>query len=938
MALSDFLTDVRRDAAFMANVAAWRTLPAQEAQSVSVPDALHPLLRTGLERRGIGRLYTHQAEAIEHARLGENLCVITPTASGKTLAYQLPVLDALIRDDEARALYLFPTKALAQDQMAGLRQWSSDLAEGGVTIRAGTYDGDTPSADRTRIRNEARIILTNPDMLHVGILPSHPQWMRFFAGLRYVVLDELHTYRGVFGSHVANVMRRLQRICAHYGSAPHFICTSATIANPLQLAEAMIEQPVHLITRNGAPRGEKQILLYNPPMYDVELGLRRSAVLEAQGIAARAVQEEVQTIVFGKTRLATELLLTYLRDTLARDRRKGLTDAELQRAVRGYRGGYLPEERREIERGLREGEVRAVTATNALELGIDIGQLQAAVLCGYPGTIASTWQQMGRAGRTREQSMAILVASGLPIDQYLMQHPDFLFENSPEHALINPDNLMLLQEQIRCAAFELPFVEGERFGRSPWVAEVLTHLVEEGDLQAHKGRFLWAGTASPAREVNIRASGNSRIAVQAVDEVGGAGVRMIGEVDDWRAPMQVHKGAVYLHEGATYLVDNLALQDGTAMARRADVDYYTQVDIESDLEVVAAHEQRKTPGAQVACGDVRVTTQVVGFRRIRRFSHEILGAEPLEFEPSVLETTGYWFNVTPAAQRRLEAAGAWFDSVNDYGPNWETQRQLVRIRDNYRCTQCGAVEVAGREHDVHHLTPFRTFGYVRGLNEFYLLANRLENLVLVCRACHRRLESAVRTRSALQGLGYALHSLAPLYLMCDPEDLGLHVARGEALGALPAPEVAAPSSVVPSMPPATPSLPPEVDFGDDGLGILNGAGGYRNGASHLNSTTIENAQAASEPQEQEGAADYEATKAGVTLYENIAAGLGFHLRLYELHDTLLQAAHERISSCPCENGCPACVGPVVEAELVETNSMNAKRITLALIEELGSSE
>lgn len=931
MALSDLLTTMRRDAAFMANIAAWRTLPAQDAETRPVPSSLHPLLHDGLAARGIHHLYTHQVEAFDHARGGENLCVITPTASGKTLTYQLPVLDALIRDPEARALYLFPTKALAQDQMAGLRQWSSDLGAGGVSLRAATYDGDTPGADRTRIRNEAHIILTNPDMLHVGILPTHPQWMRFFAGLRYVVLDELHTYRGVFGSHVANVMRRLQRICAHYGSAPRFICTSATIANPQQLAEAMVEQPVHLITRNGAPRGEKQIILYNPPMYDLELGLRRSAVLEAQGIAARTVQEGVQSIVFGKTRLATELLLTYLRDTLARDRRQPMSDAELQHAVRGYRGGYLPEERRAIEQGLRNGEVRAVTATNALELGIDIGQMQASVLCGYPGTIASTWQQMGRAGRTREQSLAILVASGLPIDQYLMQHPDFLFDNSPEHALINPDNLMLLVEQMRCAAFELPFVDGERFGNSPWVADVLTHLVEQGDLQSVKGRYLWAGEPSPARAINLRSAGNNPVTVQTLDQQGAAGVRMIGEVDDWRAPMQVHKGAVYLHEGATYLIDDLSLQDRTASARRVDVDFYTQVDVESDLEVVAEHEHRATPAARVACGDVRVTTQVVGFRRIRRFSHEMLGVEPLDFEPSVLETTGYWFHVTAAAQRRLETLGAWFDSVNDYGPNWETQRQLVRVRDHFRCTQCGAVEPAGREHDVHHLTPFRTFGYVRGMNDHYLLANRLENLVLVCRTCHRRLEAAVRTRSALQGLGYALHSLAPLYLMCDPEDLGLHIARGEPLGAS--------RTSTPAAHDVTAASFSEVEFGAAFERALNETiahdlNGVKRSSDAPEQSFTSVRRAENEPKIDLSLSDTDITSAGVTIYENVAAGLGFHLRLYELHDTLLRATRERIQDCPCEHGCPACVGPVVEVELVDTSSMNAKRITLALIDEM----
>lgn len=904
MALQELLTDLRRDHAFMENVAAWRTLPARRARLEPIPDSLHPLLRAGLVKRGIAQLYSHQAEALEHAQRGESLVVITPTASGKTLTYQLPVLNMLLRDDAARALYLFPTKALAQDQLAGLRSWANDLSTEGVSLRPATYDGDTPSSERSRVRAEARIILSNPDMLHVGILPSHAQWARFFAGLRYVVLDELHTYRGVFGSHVANILRRLQRICAFYGSAPHFICTSATIANPRELAQAMVEQPVRLIDQNGAPRGEKQIVLYNPPMYDAELGLRKSAILESQGIAARTLQRGVQTIVFGKTRLATELLLTYMRDTLARSRDFA---GNVQSAVRGYRGGYLPEERREIERGLREGDVRAVTATNALELGIDIGQLQAAVLCGYPGTIASAWQQMGRAGRTLEGALAVLVATGLPIDQYLMQHPDFLFERSPEQALVNPDNLMLLVDQMRCAAFELPFRAGEGFGNSPFAADVLDHLREQGELQLHQGRYLWAGEASPARQINIRAAGNDPVQVQAQDSVGSGGVRIIGAVDDWRAPMQVHKGAVYLHEGATWLIDELSLEDRTASARRAEVDFYTQADIETELDVLAEHDRRETPAATVCNGEVRVTTQVVSFRRIRRFTHEQLGAEPLDFSPSELDTTGYWFTVTPAAQRRLEEQGAWFDSLNDYGPNWNAMRLQVRVRDKFRCTQCGAPESPGREHDVHHLTPFRTFGYVRGVNDFYLLANRIENLVLVCRTCHRRLEAAVRTRSALQGLGYALHNLAPLYLMCDPEDLGLHVSRAE---------------IAHKSPPKTATVPASTLEGELGEILLR--------AEQAPTPLVETGPI----HEVDSVSENEKALAGVTLYENVAAGLGFHLRLFELHDTLLRAARERILDCPCEHGCPACVGPVVEAELLDNSPMNAKRITLLLIDEL----
>ncbi len=870
MALNDLLVGLRHDDGFMANVAAWRTLPAQPAQYGATPDFLHPLLRTGLQRRGIERLYTHQVQALELAHGGRNAVIVTPTASGKTLAYHLPVLQALLAEPAARALYFYPTKALAQDQLAVLRSWSDELtAAGALPAPVGLYDGDTPSAERGKIRATARLLLTNPDMLHVGILPMHAQWAEFFGGLRFVVIDELHTYRGVFGSHVANVVRRLQRICAHYGAQPHFICTSATIANPQELAESVAEQPFDVVAVNGAPRGEKQVILYNPPLTDAAYGVRRSAVLEAQETAARCVTHGVQSIVFGRTRLTAELLLSYLRDTVRafNERVPRVFQIDVERGIRGYRGGYLAHERRAIEAGLRDGTVRAVTATNALELGIDIGQLQAAVLCGYPGSIAALWQQMGRAGRTTEGALAVLICSGLPLDQYLVQHPEYIFERSPERALVNPDTLLLLLDHMRCAAFELPFRTDERFGRSPFSDEVLALLVEQGDLHAAPARYLWAGAGSPARAISLRSGGNDAVVVQAPGENGIPVI--IGSVDRLMAQSMVHPGAVYLHEGRTWLVEELNLADSIAHVRPAAVDYYTAVVRDGRLEVLEVEQAHDAPGARVAHGAVRVSTQVTSYRRKRRFTHETLGVFPLDFAPQELETTGYWFSVTPEAQQLLAAAGAWFDSVNDYGPNWEKQRQQVRVRDGYRCRQCAAPEPSGRQHDVHHVTPFRTFGYVAGVNNAYLAANRLENLLLVCRTCHQRLEAAVRTRGALDGLAYALHNLAPLYLMCDVEDLGRHVTR--------AGEEERP--------------------------------GQRRAAP---------------------AADVVVTDAGLTLYENIPAGLGFSLRLYELHERLLVAAHERIGACPCAHGCPACVGPVLEME----TQLDTKRVTLALLDVL----
>ena len=884
MALSEVLADLRSDAQFMSNVVAWRTMPARPARYMPIPTALHPALHTVLAQRDIYQLYSHQVEAVELALQGQHVVIVTPTASGKTLCYNLPVLHQLLTDPSARALYLFPTKALAHDQLDEIGDWGLEIERLIPNLQSpisnlypATYDGDTPAGERTRIRKEARLILSNPDMLHAGILPYHTTWAEFFAGLQFVIIDEMHTYRGVFGSHVANVLRRLQRICAFYGSRPQFICTSATIANPGPLAERLVEQPVTVVTENGAPSGEKQIILYNPPLFDPERGLRRSATLEAQALAARCILGDVQTIVFGRSRLTTEVLLTYLRERVgadAREKIERLGDWEIGRAsplnpqlaIRGYRGGYLPTERRAIEAGLRSGAVRGVVATNALELGIDIGQLQAAILCGYPGSIASTWQQIGRAGRTREAALALLVATGGALDQYIIQHPEFIFERSPEHALINPDNLMLLVDQVRCAAFELPFQVDEPFGASLFTSDVLHLLAEQGDLQQHGARFFWSGDGYPARQVSLRSAGSDTVAIQ-VGETGRQGsARIIGEIDHASAPLLVHDGAIYLHEGQSYRVDSLDMANSLAQVTPVEVDYYTQVAAETTIEVLAEHEQRATPGALVAHGDLQVSAQVIGFRRIKRYTHENLGVFPLDYPPQVIETSGYWFSILPTVQRQLEAAGQWYDSINDYGPNWQAQRTLVRARDHYRCVRCGAVEAPGRQHDVHHLIPFRTFGYVPGLNEHYKLANQLSNLILVCRTCHQRIEAGVRVRSGLDGLAYAVSNLAPLHLMCDPGDIGVSVVRSGQMGR------------------------------DD------------------SETRIDETQARNLPT--------------VYIYERVTAGLGFSARLFELHDELLTAANSLIEACVCQQGCPGCVGPVLENPQAQ---LETKRLTLTLL-------
>lgn len=907
----------------MASVVEWRTLPAQPAAWAPIPAELHPTVIRALHARGIAQLYSHQAEAVEHALAGRSVAVVTPTASGKTLCYNLPVLHALLAAPQGRALYLFPTKALAQDQLAELRRWSGALQDAAPaalrpvaqTIFPATYDGDTPAPDRTRIRKTARLVLTNPDMLHVGILPYHTQWAEFLAGLRWVVIDEMHTYRGVFGSHVAGVLRRLLRLCAHYGSRPQFVLTSATIANPQELAERLIEQPVALVEGNGAPRGEKHVILVNPPLVDAERGLRRAATLETADLAVACVQAGVQTIVFGRSRLTTELLLTYLRDRLGRPQRRAAaqewraadspasfgesassSDAprrssirEPQSAIRGYRGGYLPAERRAIEAGLRSGEVRAVVATNALELGIDIGQLQAAILCGYPGSIASAWQQMGRAGRTTAGALALFVATAGALDQYLLQHAEFLFARSPERALLNPDNLALLMDHVRCAAFELPFHEDEQLGGCPVTGEVLQVLAEEGDLHRHGGVYFWNGESYPARRVSLRSAGGDAVVIQTVGGGPTGPPAVIGEVDVASAPILVHDGAIYLHEGQSYRVERLDLEQRCADVVPVAVDFYTTALSETDVQVLAVHETRTTAHTAAAFGDVTVTSQVTSYRRIKRQTHEHLGTQPLAYPPFVVETSAYWLEVLPAAQAELERAGLWYDSINDYGPNWAEQRARVRARDRCRCTRCGAAEPPGREHDVHHLVPFRVFGYVRGLNENYVQANQLDNLVLVCRSCHQRIETATSLRSGLDGLAYALINLAPLHLMCDPRDLGIFVARGTPIGALAPAPVAAP---VPTA---------DVDF----LG---------------SAANVTPALSAGSPQAGQSPRLY--------LFERTPAGLGFSAALYDLHEELLEDARRLIAGCGCTQGCPACVGPVLEEQAWQ---LPTKALTLGLL-------
>lgn len=916
MSVAELLAQLRNDAQFMNKVAAWRTIPAQLAHETPLPASIHPLLRNALVESGISQLYTHQRAALDAALQGRNIAVVTPTASGKTLCYNLPVLHTLLTSAEASALYLFPTKALAHDQLAELARLAQRIDAGAPPVQLApavvAYDGDSTAIQRSRARKQARLLLTNPDMLNVGILPNHLQWSDFLAGLRWVVIDEMHIYRGVFGSHVANVLRRLQRICQNYGSQPRFICTSATIANPIQLAERLTEQPVHLVDRSGAPRGEKHIILLNTPLVDAEKGIRRAATLEAADLAALCIDAGLQTLVFGRSRQMTELLLTYVRSVLAR---RNSPHAHGEHAsVRGYRGGYLPIERRNIEAGLRSGVVRGVVATNALELGIDIGGLEAAILCGYPGSIAATWQQFGRAGRKRETAVAVLVATAGLLDQYVLRHADYLFEQSPEHALINPDNLMLLIDHVRCALAELPFRSGEHFGASPHLDDVLTLLVEQGEAYRHGDLYFWSGASHPARRVSLRSAGSDSVTIECTPQDKEAArddqTQVIGAVDLASAQRLVHDGAIYLHEGQSYQVRRLDRDALRADVVAVNVDYYTEAISESNVETLVCHAARATDRSIVAFGEVAVHEQVVGYRRIKRVTHETLDVYPLDDERRTLETSAYWCEIAPAVQQTLELAGLWFDSVNDYGPNWQTQRAAVRARDRYRCNICGAAEPPGREHDVHHKIPFRTFGYVPGINDAYLQANQLDNLMLLCRACHRRLETAGRLATGLDGLAYLLGNLAPLYLMCDRSDLGAHVARGTPIGRRAEIEGAEHRDrVVGSQ-----MVGQEIDF------------------RHTQPAD----EPVATPPAVEGAQHQRLRSAPrVYLYERAPAGLGFSALIYDLHEQLMMAAYEIVQTCPCANGCPACVGPVLDDQPAR---LDTKRLTSALLEHLVKSE
>lgn len=631
--IEEWIEQLRLTPELMEQVTNWRTIPVREAKYADMPPGMHPSIRKSLADKGITQLYTHQHDAFIQVTSGHHVVTVTPTASGKTLCYNLPVLQAILEDDSARALYLFPTKALAQDQVAELQEFVNRMD---ADIKTHTYDGDTPPTVRQAIRNAGHVVVTNPDMLHAAILPHHTKWVKLFENLRYIVIDEVHSYRGVFGSHVANVIRRLKRICKFYGSNPQFICASATIDNPKEHAERLIEEKTVLIDNNGAPAGEKHFVFYNPPVVNKQLGIRRSSVLESQKLAASLLKNGIQTIVFARSRVRVELLLTYLQD---------LVKSELgSKSIRGYRGGYLPKQRREIERGLRNGEIRGVVSTNALELGIDIGQLQACVLNGYPGSIASVWQQSGRAGRRQESSITFLVASSNPLDQYIIENPQFFFDRPPEQARIHPDNLIILIDHIKCAAYELPFEQDETFGQES-LTDVLEFLQEERVVHQVNNRWYWMDQAFPANHISLRSAAQENFVIIDVTQAP----KVIGEVDRFSAPTLIHEEAIYIHEGIQFQVEKLDYEEKKAFVREVKVDYYTDANMAIDLHVLHVDREREHPGLSRFYGEVTVNAKPTIFKKIKLRTHENIGSGPIHLPEEQLHTSSYWFTLEEAA-------------------------------------------------------------------------------------------------------------------------------------------------------------------------------------------------------------------------------------------------------------------------------------------------
>lgn len=746
------------------NIVSRKHFPAKDGKMFHYPAWIHPSLVKALQEIGIVKLYQHQFEAIEAINEGNHVLIVSGVASGKSLTYQIPILDTLLKEANSCALLIFPTKALSHDQGEKLKGFINKIQPSHISrpFLVAQYDGDTPLAKRPQIIESTQILLTNPDMLHQTILPNHSRWLRFFSNLRFIILDEIHVYCGVFGSHVANILRRLKRVVQHYGASPQFVLTTGTIGAPEEFATKLIEEPLIKIEQIEHSNTRKEIWIYNPPLTNPEFGIRRHPFEDAVRFSEDATQRNIHSIIFCRSRKSVELLLIRLKQRLH-------SIFDVDQTIRSYRSGYLPTLRRKIEQDLRSGRTRCVIATNALELGIDIGNLDITLIIGYPGSIASTWQQFGRSGRSSKLSLGVLILSNEPLDQYLAHHPSFFWESTPEQVIIDPDNPLILLSHLKCALYEISLSHQKpAYGKVS--IELLLTLLDSLVLQGYaiKGRkdYYYIGKNRP-HSFSIRSISDHPI--QLILRENDQSL-LVGTVDADSADWMVHPGAIYFHEGNPYRVEDLDLEHRVAYLQTCNLDQITQPLIHTQIESLQekAHQNLISPRGhayRITFGQVELSRQVEGYLVLDWDSRIVLDKKVLNLPPRHLSTMAFWLSLSVDLVDALRQQDAWTNDPNQYGTNWENQKRLARQRDHYRCQLCGVPEIE-KAHHVHHKIPFRQFVDPQE-------ANRLENLITLCPSCHRKVEEVIRVQSGLAALGYALTHISPIYALCDRQDLGV---------------------------------------------------------------------------------------------------------------------------------------------------------------------
>jgi len=821
------------------NITHIHTIPQSTGNFDEFPAILHPAIQRALTQIGINSLYKHQTLCFQLIQTKNNVLINTGTASGKTLSFFLPILnDFFYSDGIGNALFLFPTKALSNDQLQQYKLITSSIDVSKFTNNPlpsiSAYDGDTPKGKRIEIRKGANFLLTNPDMLHFAILPYHTLWEHYFRNLKYVVIDEIHAYRGVFGSHVANILRRLKRISHFYGRKLQFIATSATIGNPKEFVENLLEEKISLVNENFSPYGEKSIIFYNPPIENEKLGIRKSALQETMKVSHDFAEKNIQTLVFEISRKSVEKSLKLFNE-IFRDKRI---------KPQAYRSGYLAQDRRNIESQLRTGEIKLLFSTNALELGMDIGGISNVILCGYPGSVTSTLQQIGRAGRKTNRSSAIFIANASPIDQFLIKHPEYILLKSPESALIDPNNYLILYNHLRCSASELMFETGDKFGDLNWetIMPFLEEIGNNGELLLSDNRYYWISSQQPVLDISLRNMGGN--VVKLIDQASN---KIIGQVDYTSSLWMVHEGAVYMQQGEDYLVKELDLINNKAILEKRALNYFTNAKRETKIEFRDILEKSNFKQLEITFGEIEVNNKIIAYDEFLWDSNEKISTKELELPAINLSTQAVWFSLSENMIGKLRDQNLWLNDQNNYGENWNEIKEKIRIRDNFQCQACGIKEDK-KNHHVHHLKPLRLFENVGEANKF-------SNLVTLCPKCHNRIEMNVRVRSGLGGLKYITKNMAPLFLMCDFGDIDVYID---------------PSS------------------------------------SHVNGKPL------------------------FLFYDNISFGIGLSHHMFEILPLFFANIMLHISECPCQNGCPSCVGP--EPEFGYGGKLETMAILKAILE------